>query len=207
MPGSGWRGIVIERKSWLWATISRWSDNRRSPLAIASRGWKWFRNPVHSWDNMLFSYAPVEVASTTTGEIETYWRPIIPLVIQGDADIVLCSALVDSGADISLIPKPIAETLGLKLQPCHGPSPIAFGGGAIKTYSTEAVLQISDGTDDVAWLARLLVFEADRTQEQNAILGHVGFFEFFRATFDSSLRQLELLPNANGKFIELDDEV
>ncbi len=156
---------------------------------------------------MLFSYAPVEVASATTGEIETYWRPIIPLVIHGEADIVLCSALVDSGADISLIPKSIAESLGLKLQPCHGPSPVAFGGGEIKTYSTEAVLQVSDGTEDVAWLARLLMFEADRSHEQNAILGHVGFFEFFRTTFDSRLNQLELQPSPQAKFIELDDDV
>ena len=102
------------------------SGNRPSPLAIEFRGWKWPHNPVLSWVNMLFSYTPVEVASATTGEI----------------DIVMCSALVDSGADISLIPKSVAETLGLKLQPCRGPAPIAFGGGAIKTYFTEAVLQV-----------------------------------------------------------------
>lgn len=155
---------------------------------------------------MLFSYAPVEVASTTTGEIETYWRPTIPLVIHGETDIVLCSALVDSGADVSLIPKSIAVELGLKLQLCRGPAPIAFGGGTIQAYSTEAVLQLSDGSEDVAWLAQLLVFEADQAHEQNAILGHIGFFEFFRTTFDSRLHQLELQPNANGSFIELDDE-
>ena len=143
---------------------------------------------------MKFWYTPVVIRSADTGEPATQLRPMVPLVVLGEVDAVLCSALVDTGADNSFLPRSIAEALGLLLTSCRGPAPVAFGGGIVETYYTDLVLQLGDGTDEVAWPARMLVFDVDSPSDEIIILGHTGFLEHFRATFDGQAGTLDLEP-------------
>ena len=143
---------------------------------------------------MKFSYTPVAIRSADSGEPATQLRPMVPLVVHGDTDAVLCWALVDTGADNSFLPRSIAEALGLSLMPCRGPAPVAFGGGTVEAYYTDLILQLSDGTDEVAWPARMLVFDVDSPGDEIVILGHTGFLEHFRAMFEGQAGTLELEP-------------
>ena len=129
---------------------------------------------------------------------------MVPLVVHGDEDVVLCSALVDTGADNSFLPRSIADVLGLTLVPCLGPAPVAFGGGAVEAYFTDLVLQLGDGIDEVAWPARILVFDVDNPSDEMIILGHTGFLEYFRATFDGQAGVLELDPLSTMPAIKLE---
>ena len=141
---------------------------------------------------MKFWYTPVLIRSADTGEAATLLRPMVPLVVHGDDDAVLCSALVDTGADNSFLPRSIAVSLGLELFPCLGPAPIAFGGGTVEAFYTDLVLQLGDGTDEVAWPARMLVFDVDSPGDEIIILGHTGFLEHVRAIFNGQAGTLEL---------------
>jgi hypothetical protein len=43
------------------------------------------------------------------------WRPVIPVKLRNQENILACEALVDSGADITLVPKGVGTYLGFTL--------------------------------------------------------------------------------------------
>lgn len=43
------------------------------------------------------------------------WRPVIPVKFRSEDNILSCEVLVDSGADVSLIPKRVGNYLGFTL--------------------------------------------------------------------------------------------
>lgn len=143
---------------------------------------------------MKFWYTPVEIRSPDTNEKSTQLRPVIPLLVHGDDEATLCSALVDTGADNTFLPQSVADALNISLTPCEGPSPVAFGGGRVETFFSDVMLQISDGEEDCAWQARVLFFDAELTGDELVVLGQQGFLEHFRATFDGEAATLELKP-------------
>src|SRR3989344_2264708 len=87
---------------------------------------------------MAFSlkYKPVKLKS---GNV--IYRPMIPLTLEGNEKIDVF-AILDSGSDISIIPKDIATILGIKNT---GENEI-FGIGGNSLRSSEGIAKISFGT-------------------------------------------------------------
>jgi hypothetical protein len=142
--------------------------------------------------SMKFPYTLNIVPSLDTGEEIVLLRPEIPLRIFGPAGHVDVLALVDSGADNSIMPLSIAKHLGITTTPGKGPGAMAFGGERIALALAEVILELEQDDDKVRWRAR--IYFADVPHEKAVILGHEGFLDYFTATFRGEDCVLDLQP-------------
>ena len=120
--------------------------------------------------------------------------PSIPVLFKGVSptrfEVV---ALVDSGADCSVLPRGLAEILNVDLS---GPQQDSFGfGGKIICIQSKVSLLLSQGHEKVHLEIPILVSPDDNCPP---ILGRAGFFDVFRVTFDSKNHHLTLKKNGNG---------
>ncbi len=108
--------------------------------------------------------------------------PHIPIEIKGNGPgWIQTMALVDSGADVSVIPRDLAELIGLDLS---GKETIANGiGGQVKTLKTKMSIKIQNSHENYKF--RDVPVEVIM-QETKApmILGRNGFFDKFIIIFD-----------------------
>jgi len=141
-----------------------------------------------------FYYQPVATISPDEGREQFILRPLIPILIVGRSDGALFTALVDTGADNTILPKTVAEYLNIPLQPCEGPAPVAFGGTQLGMHYGEATFHLRDGGESSHWRCRVLFHEGE---DEVAVLGQEGFLEYFTAVFDGEAGTLELRPNAS----------
>lgn len=119
------------------------------------------------------------------------FRPTIPIALKNGTRFVFVEALIDSGADYTILPIELAGELGLKLKDenksaCHGagsnsfyiyPSPIKI----------KHVLRKS-GFRPIQWMANVYFAEAQPT----ILLGNKGFLEHFRVTLNGLLKEVEI---------------
>lgn len=126
---------------------------------------------------------------------ETIHRPIVLLHVESPPGgrHINVDALVDTGADVSLLPSSMAAQLGIELSAAPQ-MPIGSPIGTSTTYRmSEVILELRRGPDIVRW--RTNVGFIDRRMPY-AILGTRGFFEFFRLTYDANQHSFDLDPAA-----------
>jgi hypothetical protein len=142
---------------------------------------------------MRFPYTLHIVPSIDTGDEIVLLRPEIPLRVYGPVGHIDVLALVDTGADNSILPLSVAADLGMETTPGKGPPATAFGGQRISLSFAEVVLELSQDGNVVRWRARL--YFADFPNEKAVVLGHEGFLDYFTATFIGEDCVLDLEPN------------
>ena len=94
-------------------------------------------------------------------------------------------ALIDSGSTASYFftSTPLSST------------PYTLGGVGdtkISAYGTKATLRLQSDGETFSWEANILL----TNHQTRAVLGYVGFFEFFTVKIDSESKILEITPNA-----------
>jgi hypothetical protein len=99
--------------------------------------------------------------------------------------------LVDSGADMTVLPKAIAEFVGAAMLSSNPGFALGVGGEIELAYG-KVLLQIDFGKNTHRW--RVTVGIAEETWTE-AVLGHAGFLQFFDATFFGEKRALQLKRN------------
>ena len=144
---------------------------------------------------MRFPYSLNIVPSIETGDEIVLLRPEIPHRMHGPAGIADVVALVDTGADTSIVPLSIADDLGIATTPGAGPGAIAFGGQSIRLSFAEVVLELNQDQQTIRWRARMYFAEFPDASERAVVLGHEGFLDYFTATFFGEDYVLELIPN------------
>jgi len=113
--------------------------------------------------------------------------PSIPISLEGKNNFDTLG-LLDSGADISAIPKDVAEILGLDLK---GKKSSAFGiGGKVNAIDTKMRLIIQKGHEKYNFLVPVKVILDDYAF--GVILGRVGFFDKFIISFDQLKEKVSL---------------
>ena len=127
-----------------------------------------------------FKYKPEKLKS---GAI--LYRPIVPLVLEGKDKIDVFSIL-DSGSDITIIPKEMAEVLDIKYTKENEVSGI--NGVAIK--SREGKLRVSFGKGHEVYSFEIPVLVPEK-ENLSVIIGRAGFFSQFKITFIESERKME----------------
>jgi len=80
---------------------------------------------------MNFPYSGFVSRAPETGEEVIIFRPEVPLRICGGKGAVVYMALVDTGADNTMLPLSIARDLGIVTTKAKGPYATAFGGQQI----------------------------------------------------------------------------
>lgn len=143
---------------------------------------------------MRFDYTTIVSSAPDTGELVVIFRPEIRLTVHGPLGSGDFVALVDSGADNTILPVSIASALGIPLTSGKGPTAKAFGGQEIALSYADIELQLIHAQGRLRWLAR--VYFAENADEETLILGHHGFLDYFTATFIGEDCALDLEPNS-----------
>ncbi len=111
--------------------------------------------------------------------------PFIPIFVRTEGNkLVRLVALLDSGADTTVLPKGLAKILGLKEEK----EIIETGGigGKVKVKKSKMQFRISGSRENYPLTIPILVLQ-DSNEDMPLILGRQGFFENFHIT----LRQNE----------------
>lgn len=125
------------------------------------------------------------------GSSHTVYRPVAPIEILGDRNSLKLFALIDTGADFTLLPMEVAKFLGIPLAAGSSVSMTGVGGSTIQAYPATVDLTLTQGRESLRWHARVHFAEQD-----NLLLGNEGFLEFFIATFDWAAKTIDLAPNS-----------
>lgn len=145
---------------------------------------------------MNFLYQAFVTLEPETGEPNMILRPIIPVRIFGQTAFGHYAALVDTGADNTILPKRIADDLGIELQTGHGPDATAFGGQTISLLFGDVELELEEQQERVRWKSRVQFYDFVNPEDETLILGHAGFLDYFSAMFDGEQGLLSLTPNS-----------
>lgn len=145
---------------------------------------------------MNFLYEAFVTLEPETGEPNMILRPIIPVRIFGQSTFGHYAALVDTGADNTILPKRIVDDLGIELQAGHGPDATAFGGQTISLLFGDVELELEEQQGRVRWKTRVQFYDFASPEDETLILGHAGFLDYFSALFDGEQGMLSLTPNS-----------
>lgn len=114
--------------------------------------------------------------------------PSIPVTLIGDSIKIDSVCLIDSGADISAIPKDIAELLGLSLK---GDVQQAFGiGGKVDSIESKMSIIIEKGHEHYPLNIPVKVILGK--YDFPILLGREGFFDEFIISFDQNQQKVTL---------------
>jgi hypothetical protein len=141
---------------------------------------------------MKFDYKQYEVQSfpgqSNPGIV---FRPVLTLRIIGTKSQVSSRSLVDTGADMTVLPKKIASFVGITILSTN-PSTALGAGGEIEIAYGNVVLELSSGKKSYRWCATVGI---SSEPWEEAVLGHVGFLQYFDATFLGEKRAVRLKRN------------
>jgi predicted aspartyl protease len=145
---------------------------------------------------MRFDYTAILSSALDTGDPIVIFCPEVPLRIHGPSGSRDFVALVDTGADNTILPTSIARDLSIPLIAGRGPGATAFGGQRIALSYSDVDLELIHGDGSVRWPARVYFAESSDDGDEIIILGHQGFLDYFTATFigEECALELELNP-------------
>ena len=97
--------------------------------------------------------------------------------------------LVDSGADITIADKEIADELGISFKKAIKDTVRGFGGGIVTIYVVEAEYEINDNSGKTPIIYRDLIAFTQTSfpqthPQQTAIFGTIGLFRQVKVAFD-----------------------
>lgn len=121
--------------------------------------------------------------------------PSIPILLEGKEKFETL-ALLDSGADISAIPKDVADILGLKL---GGKKTHAYGiGGRVDSVETKMRMTVEKGHERYSFQIPVKVILGK--YDFPVLLGRAGFFDEFIISFDQTQEKVALKKITKRKF-------
>lgn len=121
-------------------------------------------------------------------------RPIIPLqVALNDGTHVTITGLLDSGSDVILIPREIAESLGLNVG--KKITEIDGIGGRVKVAKSRIRATLHDGRRTVRIPHGLEVnVQLSGVVFDDVLIGRIPFFEEFIVEFNEGAKRIKLTP-------------
>ncbi len=135
---------------------------------------------------MKFKYRELDIPSPFSKR-QKLQRPIIPVSLHGRKNSIRYEALIDSGADFSILPSGLAEILRINLIKLK------------KIYFGSASGEIIDGfISEVGIELEGEIFKSKvvfaNLPKNVGILGQYGFFDKFIVKFDLIKREVEVKP-------------
>lgn len=118
-------------------------------------------------------------------------RPIIPVFVErGDRRLIL--GILDTGADLTLLPYRVALELGVMLGRSQKISTAT--GQRIDYRPGKVCLEIRSRSETIRWRTEVGFTAAEL---KVPVFGDKGFLEFFLSAFDGQLREVLLTPRPN----------
>jgi len=119
--------------------------------------------------------------------------PTIPVTFFGSEDSIDIVAILDSGADISVLPLEVGEQLGLDLT--RNRSPCGGIGGEVDTAEDHVRVRIAQGHENYTFVIAVKVV-LDPNSSIPVLIGREGFFDKFEITFDEGRERISLKRTA-----------
>src|SRR3989338_3445751 len=125
---------------------------------------------------MTLTFRYKNIRHPNGSEVKT---PSIPITLSGNGRKYDFIALLDSGADVSALPKGVAELLGLNLQGQHEE---ASGiGGTVQAVQSKLNLEVGKAHERYSFSVPVKVILSE--DEFPILLGRAGFFDKFTIIF------------------------
>ena len=115
-------------------------------------------------------------------------RPVIPIRVELDGQSLRYSVLVDSGADMNVFDRAIAEAMGIDVESGDAASFSGVTGSSSDLYFHDVVLGV--GSRQVKVRAGF----TDLPGKAYGVVGQRGFFDQFIVIFDLKAEEIELIP-------------
>lgn len=144
---------------------------------------------------MKFAYRKYEVDVSRTIPDGLLHRPTVPIRLIGSGGSIVVRGLLDTGADETIFPRSIAEMLGVELEEAEAVPVAGIGGHPVMAVLGTVDMEVGKGKQRVRWRQQVRFATFARADDEEAILGHAGFLDFFTATFDGKKHEVTLLPN------------
>jgi predicted aspartyl protease len=145
---------------------------------------------------MKFPYRQYISQYPGTSDFRLILRPVITVRITGPRASARWDALVDTGADETLLPLSLGEVLGVVLD--HDTTSQAAGitGELLTILYGDVEFQISDGHQVIRWRTTVGFVDFGSPDDEVIALGHGGCLDYFTARFDGENAELELAANS-----------
>ncbi len=118
-------------------------------------------------------------------------RPLIPVRLTGPGSSGRFIALLDSGADRSMIPSEIADILGLDID-LRRRQTVSGIGGNVEVVRTRVRVTFARGSERHSLPSVPVDVPMGRTRNRYAILGRQGIFDKFVIVFDLNRNSIEM---------------
>lgn len=104
---------------------------------------------------MRFPYSVNIGLAGDSDEFVAILRPEIPVHIHGPLGSAIVHALVDSGADQTILPLSVATRLGIETKPITGPGAKTFGSQEISLEYGDVDIELTESEDRLAYTCLL----------------------------------------------------
>ncbi len=145
---------------------------------------------------MTFRYRRYSILGNG-GRREDLYRPDIEIRVVGAASTVALYGLLDTGADMVLLPQAVAEVLGVSLDRTLAGRVRGFASGAVDVLHGDVTLAVGGEKRQLHWTARVGFLAAWPGGQGVVILGRTGFLEYFDVLFRGDKHEVVLTPNAS----------
>lgn len=141
---------------------------------------------------MNFPYAPYQVEPTPSQPgVTTIFRPIIPFRVLGSTGGAVFYGLVDTGSDETVLPRALAELIGVAIVPGSSAIMVTASGEITVGYG-HVTFELGKGRSRYRWTATVGII--DQPWEE-AVLGHAGFLQYFDVSFLGDRKQVRFKRN------------
>jgi hypothetical protein len=143
---------------------------------------------------MNWRYYRYEVDTSPICPEGVVYRPEAKLCVRGTTGLVFVRALIDTGADHTLLPISTARRVGAELFQDDPDAAKGVGGQEIAIVPGRVELELISEEESFEWTAVVGFAEFASADDECSLLGHAGCLEFFHAIFDGIARVVELTP-------------
>lgn len=119
-------------------------------------------------------------------------RPEISVKVIGPVGPVTLDALVDTGSDLTIIPLWVASQIGVDVDASPRWPLAGLAGQVAEASPGDVELEITSAGSFFRWTTAVSFVAHPAGSKATAILGHSGFLDFFRVTFDGPAMELEI---------------
>ena len=119
------------------------------------------------------------------------YRPTVPILLKNKSKFIYVEAIIDSGADCTILPIEIAGALDIKLD---GRRKTNFHGAGNNTFPVyPSLVSIThmlrqSGFRTIGWKTKVFFAES----QPGILLGHKGFLERFKVTLDGKKKEVQI---------------
>jgi hypothetical protein len=130
---------------------------------------------------------------------KTRYRPIVPIRILAPSSLSPSDACLDSAADDTVFPPRIGASLGINLASAPRGQARGVGGMVVNVHYAPVSLLLSDGYETCEWTTTV---GFSTVPMRWALLGHMGFLEYFDIQLLGARREVIIFPNQafSGQF-------